>query len=184
MFVQFIISLALVATVFANNHLALSENANFQLFAGQLGESGPDGDESLASSAKLRSPWSIWGDKKGRVFLSDPKSHTLRVVSTSDGVIHLFAGTVDTLGEAADVSDALSARFHRPHGLYGDADGQKLWICDTQNHVVREIIIGESPNAVSTIGKSGPFPSVFFLSLCVVVCYSWSEWCSRLFRGW
>jgi DNA-binding beta-propeller fold protein YncE len=154
MFFKFIISLALIATtVVANNHLALTENANFQLFAGQLGESGPDGDEGLASSAKLRSPWSIWGDKKGRVFLSDPKSHTIRVVSTSDGVIHLFAGTVDTLGAAADVSDALSAKFNRPHGLYGDADGQKLWICDTQNHVVREINIGESPYSISTIGK-------------------------------
>jgi hypothetical protein len=68
LFFHFLISLVLVGFVVAGNRAELVENANFQLFAGQFGVKGTEGDSEAAVDAKIRSPWSIWGDNYGRVF--------------------------------------------------------------------------------------------------------------------
>jgi hypothetical protein len=159
---HFLISLVLVGFVAARTTAELVENANFQLFAGQFAVEGTEGDSEAAVDAKIRSPWSIWGDNHGLVYFSDPKSHTIRVVATSSGKINLFAGAVDTYGAAVNSVNAASAKFNRPHGLYGDPKGLKLWVCDTLNHVVREIDISNPTSTVTTIGKLLSFLVLLF----------------------
>jgi hypothetical protein len=150
---KFAVCFALTICTVAGNHVKLTETAAFDLFAGQFGENGYSNDGFAATAAKMRSAWSIWGDQSGRIFFSDPKSHTIRMIRSADGIINRFAGQIDISGAATDNVNALAAFFNRPHGVYGDDVNQKLWVCDTMNHVIREIDIGNSPYLVTTIGK-------------------------------
>jgi hypothetical protein len=142
-----------IGLIGASSNLLLTNSANFQLLAGEFDVSGSNTDGNQVVNSQLRSPWSIWGDRKGQIYFSDPKSHTIRVVSTSgDGSIHVFAGTTDVHGPAGN-ANAVDSKFNRPHGIFGDVEGNKLWICDTMNNVVREIDVGKAPFPVTTIGK-------------------------------
>jgi hypothetical protein len=153
LFFHFLVCFTLVLHVVAENHVDLTEVANFDLLAGQFGQNGYSNDGLAATGAEMRSAWSIWGDQNGRIFFSDPKSHTIRVITSADGIIDRFAGQIDTSGLAGDNVNAVDAFFNRPHGIYGDSVNQKLWICDTMNHVIRAIDIGTSAHLVTTIGK-------------------------------
>jgi hypothetical protein len=121
----------------------------FTPLIGQLGQKGDEGDGGSASEVKVRSPWGIWSDDQGKVFFSDSQAHTIRVLSSNN--VDLLAGHPGISGAAADIPSAISAYFSRPQGISGDSALRKLWICDTVNHVVREIDLSTAPYAITTI---------------------------------
>jgi len=100
--------------------------------AGTAGEAGYD-------AAHLSSPTGIDVNGRGEVFFADSGNHVIRKLTT-DGQLVTIAGTPGVAGYADGA--ALSARLFGPVGLR--IVGEKLYIADTANNVVREY----DPNAV------------------------------------
>jgi hypothetical protein len=175
MFLRLLVCLGLIDYVVSNSHPSVEENTNFQLFAGQFG--AKTSSYEVMGLTKFASPWSIWGETKlrGRIFFSDPQMHMIMVV-TPDGIINRFAGlpftpaftSVGVLSPSY-VTSAAGLKLNRPHGIYGDSDGQRLWVCDTLNNNVREIDISTDPYPHKVIGNKLYF--LIFLLFFPIVSY-------------
>jgi adhesin/invasin len=115
-------------------------------FAGVGKEAGYDGDGGSALAAHLREPRDVAFDSNGNLYIADTGNHVVRMV-TPAGVISTVAGHYRPGGSdiapvaAATVrgeSGALAAAITltAPYGVTVDSN-DRLWICDTGNHVIR-----------------------------------------------
>src|SRR5436189_3610062 len=83
------------------------------------------------------------------MFFSDSNHHRL-IVATADGQILEVIGA----GEAGfEDGDYGQARFFRPQGVCLDADGQTLYVADTENHAIRQVDLAS--RKVSTLAGTG-----------------------------
>lgn len=90
-------------------------------------------EKTLVPRGLLRYPGKVLADEPGnRLFISDSGHHRI-IITSSDGVVQdvIGAGTAGT----QDGSFA-EARFNHPQGLA--LDGNTLYICDTDNHLIRK----------------------------------------------
>ena len=95
-------------------------------------------------------PGKITADEKtGRIIFSDSNHHRL-IVATADGQILDVIGQ----GEAGlEDGDYARARFFRPQGVCLDAQGQTLYVADTENHAIRQVDLGS--RKVTTLAGTG-----------------------------
>ena len=113
------------------------------------GEYGYDGDGGPAKQAALGAPFGVAPTADGGFYFSDVEQHVIRVVD-ANGVISTAAGD-GVAGYAGDGGPATSARLHGPTRLRV-ADNGDLYICDTDNHVIRRI---ERNGNITTIAGTG-----------------------------
>jgi thiol-disulfide isomerase/thioredoxin len=96
----------------------------------------------------LRFPGKVLADEKsGRLFIAD-SNHNRIVVTTLDGSL------VEAIGTGARGRDDGSfdrATFYRPQGMA--LDGDKLYVADTENHLIRQIDL--KAKSVKTIAGTG-----------------------------
>jgi len=113
----------------------VDSKGNIQTVAGD-GYLHAVGDGSAATSAVLVQPSSVGLDSGGNLYIADPGTERVRLVSPS-GTIVTLAGT-GTAGVGTDQVAASSSPLNAPMGVAVDASGNVL-IADTNNHRVRKV---------------------------------------------
>src|SRR5262249_40244329 len=95
----------------------------------------------------------------GNLYIADSGNNVIREVS--GGVISTVAGN-GTAGYSGDGLAATAAQLSSPFGVAVDASGQHLYIADSGNNVIREVVAGiistfaGGGNPASGIGDGGP----------------------------
>lgn len=100
------------------------------------GEPGFSMDGTLATEARLDSPFGLAIGLSGEVYISDSKNNRIRVVGT-DGVLDTVAGSGQP-GDTSFPNDANKSNFNEPHGLciYGS---DILLVSDYHNNRIKAI---------------------------------------------
>jgi streptogramin lyase len=127
-----------LATREGNQVFKFDLRTNRILHVAGTGESGFSGNGGPARNAKLKGPKGIAIDQKGRVWLADTESHTIRMIDPPTGRLELAVGTGEK-GDGPD-GDPLKCRLNRPHGVSVDRDGSIL-IGDSEAHRIRVLRI-------------------------------------------
>jgi hypothetical protein len=123
-------------------------------FAGETGDGGPPG------SAMLNRPSSTAVGPDGSLYVADRLNQVIRRVSP-DGLVSTFAGTLNQRGYGGDGGPAAQATLHAPEGFEFEPGnrivvaGERLWVADTGNHVIRTIDL--ATGQISTVaGRATP----------------------------
>ena len=94
----------------------------------------------------LRFPGKIFATAD-RLYISDTGHHRI-VIADHEGKVQAVVGT----GSAGSIDGTFDrAQFHQPQGLF--ADGEWLYVADTENHLIRRIDLKEK--RVDTIAGTG-----------------------------
>ena len=117
-------------------------------FAG-TGTSGYTGDGGPAILSRLSGPSGLAFDALGNLFIADSNNNVIREV-TLDGQINTDVGD-GTAGYTGDAGQASTAQLHDPTSIAFDSRGD-LFIADTANNVVREVV---ATGAISTLAGTG-----------------------------
>lgn len=130
-----------------------------QTIAGN-GSTGYFGDGGLATSAELNQPTGAAIDGSGNLFIADSGNNVIREVVCGTGAsgctppagqvsgdIYTVAGS-GTAGYSGDSALATNASLNAPIGVSSDSTGN-LFIADTNNNVVREVVCASSLTSCS-----------------------------------
>jgi hypothetical protein len=98
---------------------------------------GACGDGGPAYDAWLTAPTSVAIDSAGNLFIADPSSNKIRVVS--NGIMETIAGTGGSCGWTGDGGPANEATLCDPHGIALDASDD-VYIADAGNNVIRCVL--------------------------------------------
>ncbi|MCG6918583.1 MAG: hypothetical protein LJE89_13700 [Deltaproteobacteria bacterium] len=99
--------------------------------------SGYNGDDILATWARLNYPFGAHVDASGNLYIADTYNHRIRKVNAKTGIITTVAGN-GSKGFSGDGGPATSARFRYPFSLYVDSAGN-IYIADTYNYRIRKV---------------------------------------------
>ena len=132
---------------------------DIQTVAG-TGARGFAGDGAAAASAELDTPYGLFVDSSGDIFIADTENYAIREVVAATGFIQTVAGTPLTAGFSGDGGAATSAELNGPSGVFGTTAG--LFVADTENMRIRELVqsifVTVTPNPVSVaVGASQQF---------------------------
>lgn len=108
------------------------------------------GDNVPATSTSLNSPYSVWGNSLGVMFIADTSNNRVRCVNSS-GIITTIAGT-GTPQSSGDDGPAILAKINRPFDIKGDSIGN-LFIAEYSGCRIR-MITAES-QIITTIAGLG-----------------------------
>ncbi len=114
--------------------------------AGRLGEDGSA--DGPAADARFGTPAEICFDPQGRLYMADAFLHTLRRLDP-DGMVRTVAGSAGHPG--SDNGDNGIGRFFNPYGVAVAPDGT-VWVTDTYNEVLREVVAPSMLKAERTVG--------------------------------
>ena len=133
----------------SNNRIRkVDTNGTITTFAG-TGASGYSGDGSLATSAQLKNPSSVYFDLVGNLYIADSSNYRVRKVSTN-GTITTIAGT-GVAGDSGDGGLATAAQLDFPFGMTLDLAGN-LYITDFVRHRIRKV---NTNGIITTIAGTG-----------------------------
>jgi len=129
-----------------------------QTVAGTLGKRGYSGDNGPATSALLDTPYGVFVDSFGNIFVADTDNSVIReVVAVNNNTIQTIAGN-GTYGFSGDGGSATSAELAHPLGVAGGSAGS-LFVADSENSRVRQLLSTVSVTLVptsATVPLSGP----------------------------
>ena len=110
------------------------------------GARGYAGDGAAATSALLDTPYGLFVDTLGDIFIADTDNAAIREVVAATGFIQTVAGippNVNGLGSPGFSGDgtcqSISAQFNSPSGLFSDSAGD-LFVADTDNARIRKLV--------------------------------------------
>lgn len=112
-------------------------------FAGAL---SPGSQNGAGTTARFRTPIGITTDGTN-LYVADSFNHTIRVAVISTGTVSILAGSAGSPGFTDATGSA--ARFNQPQGITISTDGTKLYVADTNNNVIRQVVI--ATGAVTTV---------------------------------
>lgn len=113
---------------------------------------GFSGDNGLATSAQINSPFGVGVDSAGNIYIGDTGNQRIRKVDTS-GTITTFAGT-GSAGNGGDGGAATSAQINTPMQVVADGSGN-IYITDYGNSRIRKIDTNGIITAFAGTGVSG-----------------------------
>ncbi|XP_066289015.1 uncharacterized protein [Branchiostoma lanceolatum] len=91
-------------------------------------------------------------EDKAMLYVCDSANNVIRQVSIKTGEVKTFAGNPDSEEEDYKDGKGLDARFYHPQGLYLDVKQNRMFVADTDNHVIREMRMPDAE--VKTIAGS------------------------------
>ncbi len=159
-----------VADAYAGHILKIDTGNNVTIVAGNgtvcpLTPTTLCGDGGLATSAALSHPEGVFVDASGNIYIADSGDDLIRVVNpgtqavTIAGVV-IQPGDIATVagngtpGYSGDSGPATQAQLDDPYGVFVDASGD-IFIADTDNAVIREVIGGTIQTVAGTPGSPG-----------------------------
>jgi thiol-disulfide isomerase/thioredoxin len=108
----------------------------------QLGAAEPGRTRALAS------PWDL--EKKGdELFFANAGTHQIGVLDLKSGTVAALAGTGE---EGLRDGRAAAASMAQPSGLALSADGNTLYVADSESSAVRAITLSKDPQIVTLVG--------------------------------
>jgi sugar lactone lactonase YvrE len=125
---------------------------NIQTVAGDA-NIGFTGDGVPATSTALSSPFSVFADKTGNLFIGDSNNSRIREVLASTGNIQTVAGN-GTPGFSGDGGLATSAQLNGISGISVDDTGN-LFIVDSADNRIREVE-SSTGNIQTVVGNGVP----------------------------
>jgi hypothetical protein len=102
------------------------------------GARGYSGDLGPAPSALLDTPFGVFVDASGDIFIADTENFVIREVVAATSDIQTVAGN-NTQGFSGDGGQSTSAELNFPSGLAGNSAGN-LFVADTDNQRIRELV--------------------------------------------
>jgi hypothetical protein len=117
-----------------------ASNSFINTLAGS-GVRGYAGDGAAATSAQLDTPYGVFVDLSGDIFIADTGNAAIREVVAATGFIQTVAGTPPTPGFSGDNGQSTNAEINSPSGVFGNSTGN-LFIADTDNQRIRELTPG------------------------------------------
>jgi hypothetical protein len=140
-----------VADTFDNRIREVTASTGIIITVAGTGETGYAGDGAAASIALLDSPYGLFVDTAGDIFIADTENFVIREVVAATGNIQTVAGN-NTAGFSGDGGQSTSAQLNAPSGLFGNAAGN-LWVADTDNSRIRALVptifVTVTPNPVN-----------------------------------
>lgn len=121
------------------------------VFAGTLGTFGTT--DGTGTAAKFHSPADITTDGTN-LYVADSGNHTIRQIAIATGAVTTIAGTAGMPGNGVVDGTGPAARFDTPSGI--TTDGTNLYVSDTLNRTIRQIVIATA--VVTTIAGTGISP--------------------------
>jgi sugar lactone lactonase YvrE len=112
---------------------------------------GYNGDNILATSAKLYLPWGLIIDSSGNIYFADQANQRIRKITSSTGIITTVAGT-GVQGFSGDGGQAIAAQLNNPQGIALDALGN-IYFSDAGNMRIRKVDI--TSGVITTIAGNG-----------------------------
>lgn len=133
-----------------NNHRVrmLDSEGRITTVAG-TGEKGFSADGTLATKARLDTPWGLGLDNEDRLLIGDGGNHIVRRID-HDGRLVTLAGN-GMQGYDGDGGSALNASLNFPEALFVDRRG-RLFIGDELNNAVRVV---DTDGVISTVIGTG-----------------------------
>ena len=114
------------------------------------------GDGGAATSAELASPYGVFVDSSGNIFIADTGDYVIREVAASSGIITTVAGNYAPCSPPGSVCGdgaiATSAQFSSPTGLFVDG-AEDIFIADTFDNRMREVTA--SSGIIATVAGTG-----------------------------
>jgi thiol-disulfide isomerase/thioredoxin len=108
----------------------------------QLGSPEAGGERALAS------PWDL--EKKGdQLFFANAGTHQIGVLDLKSGTVAALAGTGE---EGLRDGPAAAASLAQPSGLALSANGQTLYLADSESSAVRAITLAADPQMLTLVG--------------------------------
>jgi RHS repeat-associated protein len=129
----------------------VSPNGLITTVAG-TGEAGYNGDEILATQAKITSPYGVASGPDGSLYFSEEGGNRIRRVGT-DGFISTVAGTGGG-GFNGDNIKATQATLNYPRGIAFGPNGN-LYVADVRNMRIRRV----SPDGIISTVAGGSYDS-------------------------
>ena len=120
------------------------------------GTAGYSGDGGPATQAKLKSPWGIFVDHLGNLYICDFSNQCIRKVNTL-GIITTIAGTGFS-GFSGDGGPAINAQLFNPQAVYVDINNN-VYIADYNNGRIRKI---NSSGIINTFAGNGTTSPLLF----------------------
>ncbi len=125
------------------------------------GTRGYAGDGGAATQANLDTPYGLFVDLSGDIFIADTDNAAIREVVAATGFIQTVAGIAPptppgsaTPGFSGDGGPATSAELHSPSGVFGTSAGN-LFVADTGNQRIRELVpaifVTVTPNPINVV---------------------------------
>lgn len=115
------------------------------------GARGYAGDNGSPTAAQLDTPWGVFVDSAGDIFIADTENAAIREVVIASGLIQTVAGTPTTPGFSGDGGQSSSAELNFPSGLFGNPAGN-LFVADTDNARIRKLVpslfVSVAPNPI------------------------------------
>lgn len=118
----------------ARQGVSLSLKNVVSTFAGKAGMPGATDGNSIR--ARFDAPKGITTDGIN-LYIADFNNHTIRKIDLASGTVTTVAGMAGKKGSSDGKGSA--ARFNRPYGI--TTDGRYLYVSDSNNHSVRQIVI-------------------------------------------
>lgn len=109
------------------------------------------GSDGNIGSAGLNNPVAVWENSAGTVYIVEKNSHCVRQYSTTDSIIHDFAGVCAFFGSSGDGGKATSSLLNGPSGVGGNLQGV-VFIADKSNNRVRAVA---ADGIISTFAGDG-----------------------------
>jgi Bacterial Ig-like domain (group 3) len=142
----------------SDNEVVRAVNASTQVIttiAGTPQTSGFTGDNGLATSATLATPWGLALNSAGTtLYIADRDNNAIREVNLTTGIITTFAGS-GPFGSTGDNGPATAATLSSPRSVALDSAGNLL-IADTLGNQIRLVGGGMGTASVTVV----PFVSV------------------------
>jgi TonB-dependent receptor len=109
---------------------------------------------ALTGAPALNTPHGLVIDAAGNLYVADTGNNLIRKIDTATGTMTTVAGTGVT--GSADGMGA-TATFDMPMGIALSADGARLFVADTGNSIIRDIVLatGGVTTLAGTPGASG-----------------------------
>lgn len=116
-------------------------------YAGMSITEGPIGgrgwEDGLLLSSKFRAPRQLAFTSDGKLYIADAGNHCIRVIDTTVPKDKATVNTAIGLPESPGFQDGGPefAKFNCPTGVAVSADGEDLYVADSNNHVIRKLSI-------------------------------------------
>jgi len=115
-----------------------ASSGTIQTVAGTLGTRGYAGDNGVPTSALLDTPYGLFVDSFGNIFVADTENSAVREVVGVANIIQTVAGD-GTYGFSGDGGSSIAAELAHPLGLVSGSSGT-IFVADTENSRVRQLL--------------------------------------------